>query len=81
MPNVLERAFSEEGLRRMARRALCEAVRAKQKGEELSVNNILRKEGAKMLNTLIEKTVIYLEHSGGKIISEANVNPIVAHAF
>ena len=71
---LLERAFTDEGLRKIARRAKCEAVRSNQEGEEKSVNTILREEGAKMLNLLCEKIVIYLEHSGGKIISAEHVN-------
>ena len=38
------------------------------------MNDVLRQEGAKMLNILIEKTVIFLEHARGKIISDENVN-------
>ena len=52
---LLERAFTDEGLRKIARRAKCEAVRSNQEGEEKSVNTILREEGAKMLNLLFEK--------------------------
>ena len=58
----------------MARRARCEAVRSKQRGEDNTVNDLLREEGAKMLNVLLEKVVIFLEHARGKIISEENVN-------
>ena len=78
---MLARAFSEEGLRRMARRASCEAVRSKQAGQEQSVNDVLREEGAKMLNILLEKAVIYLEHSGGVTISIENVNDAFRYLF
>jgi len=65
----------------MARRASCEAVRSKQAGQEQSVNDALREEGAKMLNILLEKAVIYLEHSGGVTILAEHVNDAFRYLF
>ena len=62
----------------MARRARCESVKAKEYDKygnpAPKVNDVLRDEGAMMLNNLLEKVVIYLEHTRGRIINEGHVN-------
>ena len=66
---LLKNAFQDEAFRRMARRAGVHATSQKQTD---SVNWALRKIGEQILETMIEKMVIYSEHRMSKTITDAD---------